>query len=319
MTDHYSPILLYLSIEPKTPADQERLTQGLQTLLAEDPTLRVQTDQQTGHVTIAGSGEQHLEIIVDRLRREFHVEAWLGKPQIAYKEALTRPADGEMKYLTQTGGRGQYGHVKLHVYPGELGTGYLFENASVGGAIPREFIQPIDEGIAQARVRGVLAGYPIDDVRVELYDGSYHDIDSSALAYTIAGAMAFADAATKAGPVLLEPIMRVTVTVPKEYVADVQGNLTSRRGQIQSQDDPGGTRVIQARVPLSELFGYATDLRSRTQGRATYSMQFDRYEPRSPSDLGAADCGVRAPHRPVLPLRSAKIALPDAPDEDEVR
>jgi elongation factor G len=271
--------VISLAIEPKTKADQEKLGTGLQKLMAEDPTFRVNTDIQTGQTIIRGMGELHLEIIVDRLKREFNVEASVGKPQVAYKETLTRPADGEMKYAKQTGGRGQYGHVKIHLYPGQPGTGYVFENEIVGGAIPKEFIKPVDEGIKEALTRGVLAGYPIDDVKVELYDGSYHDVDSSEMAFKIAGSMAFQDAAKKAKPVLLEPIMRVEVVVPKEHMGDVMGNLSSRRGQIQSQEDRGGTQIISARVPLSEMFGYATDLRSRTQGRATYSMHFDRYEP----------------------------------------
>jgi len=270
--------VISLAIEPKTKADQEKLGVGLQKLMAEDPTFRVKTDQATGEVVIAGMGELHLEIIVDRLKREFNVEASVGRPQVAYKETLTRPADGEMKYAKQTGGRGQFGHVKIHLFPGEPGTGYVFENEISGGSIPKEFIKPIDEGIKEALTRGVLAGYPIDDVRIELYDGSYHEVDSSEMAFKIAGSMAFQDAAKKAKPVLLEPVMRVEVVVPKEHMGDVMGNLSSRRGQIQSQEDRGGTQIINARVPLSEMFGYATDLRSRTQGRATYSMHFDRYE-----------------------------------------
>jgi elongation factor G len=275
--------VISLAIEPKTKADQEKLGHGLQKLMAEDPTFRVQTDQQTGQVIIAGMGELHLDIIVDRLRREFGVEASVGKPQVAYKETLTRPADGEMKYAKQTGGRGQYGHVKIHLYPGEPGSGYVFENEVTQGSIPKEFIKPVDEGIKEALTRGVLAGYPIDDVRIELYDGSYHDVDSSEMAFKIAGSMAFQDAAKKARPVLLEPVMRVEVVVPKEYMGDVMGNLAGRRGQIQAQEDRGGTQIISARVPLSEMFGYATDLRSRTQGRATYSMHFDRYEQAPPN------------------------------------
>jgi elongation factor G len=270
--------VISLAIEPKTKADQEKLGQGLGKLMAEDPTFRVKTDQATGEVVIAGMGELHLEIIVDRLKREFNVEASVGRPQVAYKETLTRPADGEMKYAKQTGGRGQYGHVKIHLFPGEPGSGYVFENEVTQGSIPKEFIKPIDEGIKEALTRGVLAGYPVDDVRIELYDGSYHDVDSSEMAFKIAGSMAFQDAAKKAKPVLLEPVMRVEVVVPKEHMGDVMGNLSSRRGQIQSQEDRGGTQIINARVPLSEMFGYATDLRSRTQGRATYSMHFDRYE-----------------------------------------
>src|SRR5438876_1925539 len=271
--------VISLAIEPKTKVDQEKLGTGLQKLMAEDPTFRVNTDVQTAQTIIRGMGELHLEIIVDRLKREFNVEASVGKPQVAYKETLTRPADGEMKYAKQTGCRGQYGHVKIHLYPGEPGTGYIFEDEIVGGSIPKEFIKPVNEGIREALTRGVLAGYPIDDVRVELYDGSYHDVDSSEMAFKIAGSMAFQDAAKKAKPVLLEPVMRVEVVVPKEHMGDGMGNLASRRGQIQAQEDRGGTQIIQARVPLSEMFGYATDLRSRTQGRATYSMHFDRYEP----------------------------------------
>jgi len=271
--------VISLAIEPKTKADQEKLGTGLQKLMAEDPTFRVNTDTQTGQTIIRGMGELHLEIIVDRLKREFSVEAMVGKPQVAYKETLTRASDGEMKYAKQTGGRGQYGHVKIHLHPGEPGSGYVFENVIKGGAIPKEYIKPVDEGIKEALTRGVLAGYPIDDVRIELYDGSYHEVDSSEMAFKIAGSMAFQDAAKKAKPVLLEPVMRVEVVVPKEYMGDVMGNLAGRRGQIQSQEDRGGTQIVQARVPLSEMFGYATDLRSRTQGRATYSMHFDRYEP----------------------------------------
>jgi elongation factor G len=271
--------VISLAIEPKTKADQEKLGVGLQKLMAEDPTFRVNTDPQTGQVIIRGMGELHLEIIVDRLKREFGVEAMVGKPQVAYKETLTRPANGEMKYAKQTGGRGQYGHVKIHLFPGEPGSGYIFENEIIGGSIPKEYIKPVDQGIKEALTRGVLAGYPIDDVRIELYDGSYHEVDSSEMAFKIAGSMAFQDAAKKAKPVLLEPMMRVEVVVPKEHMGDVMGDLSSRRGQIQAQEDRGGTQIIQARVPLSEMFGYATDLRSSTQGRATYSMHFDRYEP----------------------------------------
>jgi elongation factor G len=276
--------VISLAIEPKTKADQEKLGAGLQKLMAEDPTFRVKTDVATGEVVIAGMGELHLEIIVDRLKREFGVEASVGRPQVAYKETLTRPADGEMKYAKQTGGRGQYGHVKIHLYPGEPGSGYVFENEVTQGSIPKEYIKPIDQGIKEALTRGVLAGYPVDDVRIELYDGSFHEVDSSEMAFKIAGSMAFQDAAKKAKPVLLEPVMRVEVVVPKEHMGDVMGNLSSRRGQIQSQEDRGGTQIINARVPLSEMFGYATDLRSRTQGRATYSMHFDRYEP-APSNV----------------------------------
>ena len=270
--------VISLAIEPKTKADQEKLGQGMAKLMAEDPTFRVNTDEQTNQVVIRGMGELHLEIIVDRLKREFGVEATVGKPQVAYKETLTRPAEGDGRFVRQTGGRGQFGHAKIRVIPLEPGSGYQFESKVVGGTVPKEYIKPIDQGIQEALTRGILAGYPIDDVRIELYDGSYHEVDSSEMAFKIAGSMAFQDAAKKANPVLMEPVMRVEVVSPKEYLGDVMGDLASRRGRIQSQEDRGGTQIISARVPLSDMFGYATDLRSRTQGRATYSMHFDRYE-----------------------------------------
>ena len=278
--------VISLAIEPKTKADQEKLGQGMAKLMAEDPTFRVATDEQTGQVVIRGMGELHLEIIVDRLKREFGVEASVGKPQVAYKETLTRAAEGHGLFKRQTGGRGQYGNCKIRLFPKDPGTGYEFVNEIVGGVIPKEFIKPIDQGIQEALTRGVLAGYPIDDVRIELYDGDYHDVDSSEMAFKIAGSLAFQDAAKKAAAVLMEPVMRVEVVVPKDYMGDVIGDLASRRGKIQSQEDRGGTQIINARVPLSDMFGYATDLRSRTQGRATYSMHFDRYEqaPRNVSD-----------------------------------
>jgi elongation factor G len=278
--------VISLAIEPKTKADQEKLGQGMSKLMAEDPTFRVRTDEQTGQVVIAGMGELHLEIIVDRLKREFGVEASVGKPQVAYKETLTKAAEGHGLFKRQTGGRGQFGDAWIRLFPLEPGTGYQFENMTVGGSIPREFIKPIDQGIQEALTRGVLAGYPIDDVRIELFDGSYHDVDSSEMAFKIAGSLAFQDAAKKAGAVLMEPVMRVEVVCPKDNLGDVMGDLASRRGRIQSQEDRGGTQIINARVPLSDMFGYATDLRSRTQGRATYSMHFDRYEqaPRNVSE-----------------------------------
>jgi elongation factor G len=309
--------LLSIAIAPKTAGDAQRLAQALQQLIAEDPALHVRTDQQTGHVIIAGIGELHLEIIVDRLKREFGVEAALGKPQVAYKETLTRPADGEMKYAKQTGGRGQYGHVKLHLFPGEPGSGYIFENETTGGSIPKEYIKPVDEGIKEALTRGVLAGYPIDDVRIELYDGSYHEVDSSEMAFKIAGSLAFQDAAKKAKPVLLEPVMRVEVVVPKENLGDVMGNLSSRRGSIQGQEDRGDIQLIQARVPLSEMFGYAIDLRSRTGGRGTYAMQLEQYQPCRAADDNddSRDSLVGAPRKPTPKLRDSRAALPE-PDED---
>jgi elongation factor G len=270
--------VISLAIEPKTKGDQEKLGQGLAKLMAEDPTFRVKTDEQTAQVVIAGMGELHLEIIVDRLKREFGVEASVGKPQVAYKETLTRPADGEMKYAKQTGGRGQYGHAKIHLFPGEPGTGYIFENEVTQGSIPKEFIKPIDQGIKEALTRGVLAGYPIDDVRIELYDGSYHDVDSSEMAFKIAGSIGFKEALSRARPVLLEPIMSVEVVVPEQYMGDVIGNLSSRRGKIERMEPRAGTQVITAKAPLAEMFGYATDLRSMTQGRANYSMHFSHYD-----------------------------------------
>jgi elongation factor G len=309
--------LLSLAILPKTKADQERLGHGLGRLIAEDPTLRVTTDQATGQVVIGAMGELHLEIIVDRLKREFNVEASVGRPQVAYKETVTRPADGEMMYSKQVGGRGQYSHAKIHLYPGKPGSGYVFEDKTIAGTIPEEFVTSVDEGIREALTRGVLAGYPVDDVRIELYDGSYHDVDSSETAFRIAGSMAFHDAAKKASPVLLEPVMRVEVVVPHDSAGDVIGNLASRRGVIQAQEERDGMHIIEARVPLSEMFGYATDLRSRTRGRATFSMQFDRYERCRPADNddGSRDSLVTAPRKSPPTLRSSHVALPE-PDED---
>jgi elongation factor G len=275
--DFPEPVIA-LAIEPKTKSDQEKLGQGLGKLMAEDPTFRVNSDPETGQTVIRGMGELHLEIIVDRLKREFSVEASVGKPMVAYKETLTRPAEGEGRYIKQTGGRGQYGHAKIKITPRKPGEGYEFVNGIVGGTIPREFIKPIDEGIKEAMTTGILAGYPVDDLSVELYDGSFHDVDSNEMAFKIAGSMAFKDAAKKAHPVLLEPIMRVEVVVPEEFMGDIIGDLTSRRGHIQQMEARGGTQIVNARVPLSEMFGYATEMRSRTQGRATYSMHFDRYE-----------------------------------------
>jgi len=270
--------VISLAIEPKTKADQEKLGQGLGKLQAEDPTFRVRTDQETGQVVISGMGELHLEIIVDRLKREFSVDASVGRPQVAYKETLTKPASGEGRYIRQTGGRGQYGHAKIRVEPRKAGEGFAFVNDIVGGSIPREFIKPIEEGIRESLTAGVLASYPVADVLVTLYDGSFHDVDSSEMAFKIAGSMAFKDAARKAGPVLLEPVMRVEVVVPEEYMGDIMGDINSRRGRITAMEARGGTQIVRSRVPLSEMFGYATDLRSRTQGRATFTMHFDRYE-----------------------------------------
>jgi elongation factor G len=305
--------LLSLAIRPKTEADQERLARGIRTLMAEDPKMSAITDPATGEVVIAGMGELHLEIIVDRLKREFNVEASVGRPLVVYKETLTRQADGEGRLARQTGGRGQYAHVKLHLYPGEPGSGYVFANEIIGGAIPQEFIKPIDEGIKEALARGVLAGHPVDDLRIVLYDGSYHDVDSSEMSFRIAGNMALHDAARKAAPVLLEPIMRVEVVAPTENVGNVMGNLSSRRGRIQSQEDRDGLRRITARVPLSEMFGYATDLRSRTRGRGTFAMQFAYYQPvdRAENEGTGDDSMVGAPRKPLPTLRNSSVALPE--------
>ena len=310
--------LLSLTISPKTEADQERLARGVRTLMAEDPTMSANTDRTTGEVVIAGMGELHLEIMVDRLKREFKVEASVGRPLVAYKETVTRQADGEGRLARQTAGRGQYAHVKLHLYPGEPGSGYVFANEIIGGAIPEEFIKPIDEGIKEALARGVLAGYPVDDVRLVLYDGSYHDSDSSELTFKIAGSMAFSDAAKKATPVLIEPVMRVEVMAATECIGDVIGNLLSRRGQIQSQDDCGGMRRVDARIPLSQMFGYAADLRSCTRGRGTFAMQFAGYQPCDPGENQDPGDGsmVGAPRKPLPTLLDSGVALPEPVDDD---
>ena len=310
--------LVSLAIKPKTRTDQERLAHGVDTLMAEDPTMSAKTDPATGEVVIAGMGELHLEILVDRLKREFNVEASVSLPEVVYKETLTRQADGEGRYVRESGGRGQYGHAKVHLYPGERGSGYVFENEIIGVAIPQAFIKSIDEGIREALTGGVLAGYPVDDVRIVLYDGSYHDVDSSDMAFKIAGTMAFHDAAKKAQPVLLEPVMRVEVVVPEEHTADVMGNLSSRRGQIQSQEDCDGMQRINGRVPLSEMFGYATDLRSRTRGRGTVAMQFACYQPCDPADNQDTgdDSKVGAPRKPMPTLRESSVALPEPTGDD---
>ena len=270
--------VITLAIEPKTKADQDKLGQGLAKLTTEDPTFQVRTDDETGQVVVSGMGELHLEIIVDRLRREFGVAATVGRPQVAYRETLTRPALAEGRYVKQTGGRGQYGHVKLRVVPRPAGDGFVFENRIFGGAIPKEFIASVEAGVREAVTTGILAGYPIEDVAVTLLDGSSHDVDSSEMAFKIAGSMAFRNAARQAVPVLLEPIMKVEVVVPEVYMGDIIADINARRGRVKSMEAHGGTQIINARVPLSEMFGYATELRSRTQGRATYTMHFDRYD-----------------------------------------
>ncbi|EKD63356.1 MAG: hypothetical protein ACD_51C00283G0009 [uncultured bacterium] len=266
-----------IAIEPKTKADQEKMGIALQKLAEEDPTFRVRSDEETSQTIIAGMGELHLDIIVDRLKREFKVEANVGKPQVAYRETIQKTVEAEEKYVKQTGGHGQYGHVLLRVGPNETGKGYEFINSVVGGRIPREFIPAIDKGIKESLTRGVVAGYPVVDVKVEVYDGSYHDVDSSELAFKIAGSMAFQKGAKAADPVLLEPIMRVEVTTPEEYMGDVMGNINSKRGQIQEMGTRGMVKFIKALIPLSEMFGYATDLRSMSQGRAGYTMELGHY------------------------------------------
>jgi len=269
-----------LAIEPKTQADQDKLGVALQKLAEEDPTFRVKTDEETGQTVISGMGELHIEIIVDRLLREFKVNANIGKPQVAYRETISGTATNvEGKYVRQSGGRGQYGHVVIDIEPLEEGAGFVFENNIVGGVIPKEYIPAIEAGIKEAMGNGVLAGYPMVDLKVSLHDGSYHDVDSSEMAFKIAGSMGFKEAASRAKPILLEPVMSVEVTTPEEYMGDVIGDLNSRRGQVQGMESRANAQVVKALVPLAEMFGYATDLRSKTQGRATYSMQFAHYEP----------------------------------------
>ncbi|MBQ2217381.1 MAG: elongation factor G, partial [Firmicutes bacterium] len=270
--------VIQIAIEPKTKAGQEKMGIALAKLAEEDPTFKTYTDPDTGQTIIAGMGELHLEIIVDRLLREFKVEANVGKPQVSYKETITKEAIVDNKYAKQSGGHGQYGHVKIRLYPRQPGEGYEFVNKIVGGAIPKEFIPKIDEGIREAMETGPLAGYQVVDVGVELFDGSYHEVDSSEMAFKIAASMAFREAAAKAAPILLEPIFKVEVTAPEEYMGDVIGDISSRRGRIEGTDIRNGAATVDAMVPLSQMFGYATDLRSKTQGRGTYVMQMDHFE-----------------------------------------
>jgi elongation factor G len=279
--------VIHQAIEPKTKGDQDKLGIALQRLGQEDPTFRMRTDPETQQTIIGGMGELHLEIILDRLKREFKVDANVGKPQVAYKEAITKTVEKQGRFVRQSGGKGQYGDVWIRLDPGEPGTGYIFEAKVVGGAIPKEFIKPVGEGIREASQSGVLAGYPVLDFKATLYDGSYHDVDSSEMAFKIAGSMAFKEANRAAGPIIKEPIMKVEVTTPKDYMGEVLGDLNSRRGMIQgSEEVAGGAQVIAANIPLSEMFGYSTDLRSKTQGRATYTMEFSHYEkaPKSVED-----------------------------------
>ncbi len=288
LTDEQHPIILEsiefpepvidISIEPKTKADQEKMAIALQKLAEEDPSFKTYTNQETGQTIIAGMGELHLDIIVDRLRREFNVDANVGKPQVAYKETIKKPVKVEGKFIRQSGGKGQYGHVWLEVEPNEQGKGYSFESKIVGGVVPKEYVKPVDEGVQDAMKAGILAGYPVVDVKVALVDGSYHEVDSSEAAFHIAGSMAFKEACRQGGAALLEPIMKVDIVVPEEYMGDVIGDVNSRRGRMEGMDTEQGVTTIHSFIPLSEMFGYATDLRSKTQGRGTYSMEPSHYE-----------------------------------------
>ncbi len=285
--------VISIAIEPKTKADQEKMGIALQRLAEEDPTFRVHTDEETAQTLIDGMGELHLDIIVDRMRREFKVEANVGKPQVAYRETIKKSVKAEGKFVRQSGGRGQYGHVWLELTPQEPGAGFVFENAIVGGAVPREFITPTENGVKEALNNGVLAGYPVVDVAVKLYDGSFHEVDSNEMAFKIAGSMAFQEGARKADPIILEPIMKVEVTVPEEFMGDVIGDLNSKRGRIEAMDDRMGIKIVRAFVPLGEMFGYTTTLRSMTQGRAANSMEFDHYE-EVPRNVAEEIIGKRA-------------------------
>jgi elongation factor G len=270
--------VISVAVEPKTKADQEKMGIALQKLAQEDPSFRVSTDEESGQTIISGMGELHLEIIVDRMMREFKVEAEVGAPQVAYRETIKTPVDQEYKYAKQSGGRGQYGHVFLKIEPLEPGSGYEFVDQIKGGVIPKEYIPAVDKGIQEAMQRGIQAGYPVEDVKVTLYDGSYHDVDSSEMAFKLAGSMGFREGAKKANPIILEPIMKVEVDTPEDYMGDVIGDISKRRGQVNGMSDRSGNKIVDAFVPLAEMFGYSTDLRSMTQGRATYSMEFDHYE-----------------------------------------
>lgn len=277
--------VIAVAIEPKTRPDQEKLGIALNRLAQEDPSFRVSTDNETGQTLISGMGELHLEIIVDRLKREFGVGANVGKPQVAYRETIRKISKGEGKFIRQSGGRGQYGHVKIEIEPLPPGSGFVFENKIVGGVVPKEYINPVETGIKEAMERGILAGYEMVDIKISLYDGSYHEVDSSEMAFKIAGSMAFQDAAKKADPVLLEPVMKVEVVTPEEYMGSITGDINSRRGRIEGMESRPGTQVIISAVPLSTMFGYSTDLRSSTQGRATYTMHFKHYE-ETPKSVG---------------------------------
>ena len=269
--------VIQIAIEPKTKADQDKLSESLVKLADEDPTFRVKVDEETGQTLISGMGELHLEILVDRMKREFKVEANVGKPQVAYRESITQTVNAEGKFIKQSGGRGKYGHVWIELSPNEPGKGYEFTNAIVGGTVPREYIPAVSAGIQEAMRNGVIAGFPVVDIKAKIYDGSYHDVDSDEISFKVAGSIAFKEGAKKAKPILLEPIMDVEVVTPEEYLGDVMGDLNSRRGKIEGFSARKDAQVITATVPLSEMFGYATILRSMTQGRAIYTMQFAHY------------------------------------------
>lgn len=270
--------VIHVAIEPKTKAGQEKMSTALAKLSEEDPTFKTHTDEETGQTIISGMGELHLDIIIDRMLREFKVEANVGAPQVAYKESITKAVDAEGKFARQSGGRGQYGHCLIRMEPVEPGAGYIFENKTVGGSIPKEYINPINQGIEEAMRNGVLAGYPVLDLKVIVYDGSYHDVDSSEMAFKVAGSMAFKNGMRKADPVILEPLFKLEVVIPEEYMGDVMGDISSRRGRVEGMEMRGGAQIIKGMVPLSEMFGYATTLRSKTQGRGVYTMQFSHYE-----------------------------------------
>jgi len=284
--DFPDPVIA-VAVEPRTKADQEKMGIALSKLAQEDPSFRVHTDEESGQTIIEGMGELHLEIIVDRMRREFNVEANVGKPQVAYRETLKQPIEQEGKFVRQSGGRGQYGHVWLKIEPQEPGTGYEFVNAIVGGVIPKEYIPAVDKGVQEQMQNGVIAGYPVVDVKVTLFDGSYHDVDSSEMAFKIAGSQCFKQGALRAKPALLEPIMAVEVVTPEDYMGDVMGDLNRRRGLVQGMEDSPAGKIVRAEVPLAEMFGYSTDLRSATQGRATYTMEFSKYA-EAPNNIAEA-------------------------------
>jgi elongation factor G len=269
--------VISVAIEPRTKADQEKMGVALGKLAKEDPSFRVSTDEESAQTIIAGMGELHLDIIIDRMKREFNVEANVGAPQVAYRETIRKKVEAEGKFVRQSGGKGQYGHVWLRLEPQPQGSGYAFENAVVGGTVPKEFIASVDKGVQEQMKNGVIAGYPVEDVKVTLFDGSYHDVDSSEMAFKVAGSIGFRNGALEASPALLEPIMNIEVVTPEEYMGDVMGDLNRRRGTVAGMDDAPSGKIIKAEVPLAEMFGYATDLRSATQGRATYSMEFAKY------------------------------------------